>query len=579
MHPKLKAAITNVRIVIFLIFLALAMVAIHPKLGVEGVAIRSVVTNSSAAQAGILSPKSSATPTSREVVQSIANHLVTDLASWETEVAKLEPNRSYTIETDKSHYRITTRYKTEERPTGRTRNLTTEETRQTTVNSTTSINKTANINETVNVTQEVNETETILLGLDDIGLRVYEAPVSNLRKGLDLQGGTRVLLQPETPVTSDELGLLVDSLKERLNVFGLSDVIVREASDLSGNQYILVEIAGANEEEVKELLSKQGKFEARIGNATVFRGGQDITYVCRTAQCSGIDPSAGCGPVSGGQACRFHFSISLSPEAAKRQADATRNVPVTGSGTDRYLTEPIVLYLDNKEVDRLNIAEELRGRPVTDISISGSGSGPSQSAGIENALQNMRRLQTILITGSLPVKLNVVQTSNVSPVVGEAFMKNSLLVGILALVAVALVIMIRYRRWQVSVPMLMTGLGEIVLILGFAALVGWNLDMAAIAGIIVSIGTGVDHQIVIADETLHGERERLDWKRRLKAAMFIIFSAYVTVTAAMMPLLFGGAGLLKGFALTTIAGFTFGVFISRPAFAAFVEILLKDEAQ
>ena len=87
---------------------------------------------------------------------------------------------------------------------------------------------------------------------------------------------------------------------------------------------------------------------------------------------------------------------------------------------------------------------------------------------------------------------------------------------------------------------------EVALILGFAAIVGWNLDMAAIAGIIVSIGTGVDHQIVIADETLHGERERLDWKRRLKAAMFIITSAYVTVCAAMTPLLFGGAGLLKG---------------------------------
>jgi len=216
---------------------------------------------------------------------------------------------------------------------------------------------------------------------------------------------------------------------------------------------------------------------------------------------------------------------------------------------------------------------------VTDISISGSGAGKTQSDAMGNALENMRRLQTILITGSLPVKLNIVQTSNISPQVGDTFLKNSLLVGVLALLSVAVVIFIRYHHWQVSLPMLFTGLGEIVLILGFAALVGWNLDMAGIAGIIVSIGTGVNHQIVIADETLHGERERLDWKRRLKAAMFIILSAYVTVTAAMIPLLFGGAGLLKGFALTTIAGFSFGVFISRPAFAAIVEVLLGDEAR
>ncbi len=43
----------------------------------------------------------------------------------------------------------------------------------------------------------------------------------------------------------------------------------------------------------------------------------------------------------------------------------------------------------------------------------------------------------------------------------------------------------------------------------------------------------------------------------------------------MIPLLFAGAGLLKGFALTTIVGATMGVFISRPAFAEVIEILLK----
>ena len=48
---------------------------------------------------------------------------------------------------------------------------------------------------------------------------------------------------------------------------------IKSAGDLSGNQYILVEIAGANEEEVKDLLASQGKFEAKVGNTTVFTGG------------------------------------------------------------------------------------------------------------------------------------------------------------------------------------------------------------------------------------------------------------------------------------------------------------------
>ena len=215
----------------------------------------------------------------------VDNIPIKDMSDWERVVADMKPNRTYTLRTEngpKSFYRISTRFKTEETPTGRLINMTESVVKEFKVNG-------SLVNRTVNQTVKVNETRTVYLGMEDMGLRVYEAPTNNLRKGLDIQGGTRVLLQPETQITSDEMGLLIDSLKERLNVFGLSDVIVREASDLSGNQYVLVEIAGANEEEVKELLAKQGKFEARIANQTVFRGGTDITYVCRTAQCSGLD--------------------------------------------------------------------------------------------------------------------------------------------------------------------------------------------------------------------------------------------------------------------------------------------------
>jgi len=53
-------------------------------------------------------------------------------------------------------------------------------------------------------------------------------------------------------------------------------------------------------------------------------------------------------------------------------------------------------------------------------------------------------------------------------------------------------------------------------------------------------------------------------------------AAYFSTVVAMLPLLFAGAGLLKGFAITSILGVTFGVFITRPAYAAVVEILVKE---
>jgi preprotein translocase subunit SecD len=107
-------------------------------------------------------------------------------------------------------------------------------------------------------------------------------------------------------------------------------------------------------------------------------------------------------------------------------------------------------------------------------------------------------------------------------------------------------------------------------------LIGANIDIAAIAGLLAAIGTGVDDQIVILDETTKKSQEA-SWVRKMKNAFFIIIAAYVTGVASMIPLLFAGAGLLKGFAITSIIGITVGVLITRPAFAAVAEQLLKEE--
>jgi preprotein translocase subunit SecD len=392
-----------------------------------------------------------------------------------------------------------------------------------------------------------------------------------------LQGGTRVLLNPAEEVSPETLDLMVESLKERLNVYGLGDVVVTIVSDRpdflgGGNRFILVEIAGVSEEEVRELLGKQGKFEAKIGQQTVFKGGQDITYVCRTAQCSGIDPNRGCSRAPEGWGCSFAFSITLSPDAAARQAELTKDLGII----EGSLSEQLVLYLDDQEVDRLNIAADLRGRAVTDIQITGGGQGPTEQGAIENALKNMKRLQTILITGSLPVKIEIERIDNISPTLGKEFLKNALYVGLFALLGVAIVLIIIYRKTIIAFPILFTAISEIFLTLSVAALIGWNIDLAAIAGIILAVGTGVNDQIVITDESIRRQTDVVyNWKDRIKRAFFIIFSAYLTMVFAMVPLLFAGAGLLKGFAITTILAVTVGVLITRPAYAAIVQMLLE----
>ncbi len=525
---KLKQIFTNWRVILLLVFLVFSVAAIKPQLfGNEGVTIRSVVVNSSAAIAGIENPSPTLTPLAKEKIISINGDKVLSVEDYYALTSALEINRTARIETDQSIYSVLTKKGVD--------------------------------------------------GSLDLGLNVYPAPSTNLRKGLDLEGGTRVLMRPVEEVSDDVLEVTIANLKERLNVYGLSDVTVRSASDLSGDNFILIEMAGVTENEVKELLAKQGKFEAKIGNETVFYGGKkDITYVCRSADCSGIDPRQGCFSLgTGGYGCSFFFAITLSQEAAERQAQQTKDLAIVTDSGEGYLSEDIVLFLDDAEVDRLKIGASLKGRATTDIQISGSGTGITEAEAVSNSLQNMKRLQTIIITGSLPVKLEVVKMDTISPTLGKEFLGNVLLVGILAVLAVITAILFRYRKVEIAVPMALTLISEMVLILGFAALVGWNLDLAAIAGIIIVAGTGVDHLIVITDETIRGEMIS-DWKQKIKNAMVIVIGAYLTTMSGMIPLIWAGAGLLKGFALTTIAGLSFGVLIARPAYAAIIEILLKE---
>src|SRR3989344_691612 len=56
----------------------------------------------------------------------------------------------------------------------------------------------------------------------NLGLIVSNIPDSNLRKGLELQGGTRVLLQPKEKVTESQINDVVSIMDNRLNTYGLS---------------------------------------------------------------------------------------------------------------------------------------------------------------------------------------------------------------------------------------------------------------------------------------------------------------------------------------------------------------------
>jgi preprotein translocase subunit SecD len=207
------------------------------------------------------------------------------------------------------------------------------------------------------------------------------------------------------------------------------------------------------------------------------------------------------------------------------------------------------------------------GEPIREAVITGG------AADLDEATSEMTEMVVILRSGKLPVSLSIASSSTVSPTLGEDFLRDSLVIGISALFAVAAVIFVRYRHWKLMLAMMTCSFLEVLIILGVASIISWELDLAAIAGIIAAVGTGVDALIVISDEVLSKEAGEVNVSAvaKIKRAFTIVITAAATTIAALFPLMTVGLGVLKGFAITTIIGVLVGALITRPAFAKVVE--------
>src|SRR3989344_4575085 len=176
----------------------------------------------------------------------------------------------------------------------------------------------------------------IILAVNDAPIKTFEDYTGEIESVLEQTGDKKkIIIQTEEDV--------IAIMNERLNVYGIKDIAIRPVKDLNGDNFILVEIAGATPDDIAGLLAQQGKFEAKIGNVSVFKSDEgDITNVCKNdARCSGVRQ---CDLYQEGYFCTFDFSISLSPEAAQKHADVTKNVSIDPQG--EYLSEKLSLLID-----------------------------------------------------------------------------------------------------------------------------------------------------------------------------------------------------------------------------------------
>ncbi len=510
--------------------------------------------------------------------------------------------------------------------------------------------------------------------ISDIGIDVMNLDSTNIDFGLDIKGGTRVILRPQTEnSTSEIIDQVMETLKTRANIYGLKEINFYPVQSSTGEYFIQIEAAGVGREIVSDLLSKQGKFEAKIikpvelvngqgvfdlidkkytltggendsaliaemevlqgesftlddiyfeyanktGNIYYFIGnaydGKDIELIMTDSQHAAIMPI--------GEGYRFYFTVSVSTKGAEKFAKITAGIPARmdmNSG-DYYLKDSrIILFLDDQPVSDLQISSDLGGKIYTTPQIQGYRDNK------EDAVAETLRLQTILRSGALPVSMETVSVSVISPKLGEDFVISAAYAGLLAALMVVVVVFIRYRSFKIALPMVLISLSEVIILLGISAandtgiwsavlvvnvvimgiawwkkeeidtftaigavlipllgMLSWTIDLPAIGGIIAAIGTGIDHMIVIADETLEGEKKEhkilLGVKDKIKKAFFIIFGSAATTIAAMIPLMSIGVGLIRSFAITTIIGVLVGILITRPVYARLIEMSLSKK--
>ncbi|HIH44260.1 MAG TPA: preprotein translocase subunit SecD [Candidatus Methanoperedenaceae archaeon] len=400
-----------------------------------------------------------------------------------------------------------------------------------------------------------------------------DEPAYEIRKSVT-EDGLNSLLKPVggkvsyfsdavTTNTRDDTKTILD---RKLNGLGLKDIQIRPS-----DKYLLIDLAGVyNLSEAENIAATPGKFEIRLhveGNRTehVLYGEQiDEVGVPR------VDERGAWG-----------VPFTLNAEGAGALRDAAIRYNATRE-PDRH---SLIMYLDDRVVYNAtmtdSLAAQIQRAPVSDL-VASTGTGGKEAA---------RELQVHLRAGALPVTLKVIGSGQVSASLGEQFKLQLVFAGIVAVLAVAIIVALRYRRNRIIVPMLATSTSEVIIILGFASLpplpwlpligqfFGWQLDLASITGIIAVVGTGIDHLIIITDEVLHGGKlpPIKIYKMRVLKAFSIILMAAATVFFALLPLLTLGFGSLKGFAITTIIGVIVGVGIARPAYARIIHESLKGE--
>ncbi len=416
-----------------------------------------------------------------------------------------------------------------------------------------------------------------------------------IKLGLDLQGGSQVVLQvrpgPNTAdpaVLASNLQAARDVIESRAAGSGVSEPLVQ----VQGNNRIIVELPGVqNPDEVLKTLRETGYLEwIDAGNTSIPDGSLVTTEAGppspdQLARANGVTPTptiTGTQTLTGTQAITTTGTVSPTAALTSYSNGKVYKVVINGSDVDGSKVtatvdsstgQPIVSFTLKGEGPRKLQEFTQRSLPtagnvytympiVLDKQVISSpyikGVIPSGNGQITtNSLSEAQKLAIQLRYGALPVTLDVVQQRTVGATLGSEGINRSVIAGIVGLSLVMLFMLLFYR-----LPGLLADIALLIFALITFAIFRFlpvTLTLAGIAGFILSIGMAVDANVLIFARI----REELRSGKTVGAAVEAGFdhawpsirdsnatTLIITLILYWFGSFVGGATVIKGFALT-----------------------------
>jgi preprotein translocase subunit SecD len=404
----------------------------------------------------------------------------------------------------------------------------------------------------------------ILTGNDYAGYDVTSAP----------GGGYKMTLKQSTirDLEARTLDTSIETIRERIDKLGVSEPVI-EKYGLGDNQ-ILVQLPGVDDPaRVESIIQSTAKLEIHAVVGQPYPDAQQALTALGGAVPPDQEIVMGSNGMGGPDEAYVLKRVAIVEGTDFRDAQPS---------TDENGRPDITFNLTTEAGDRFyKYTDENKGTGQMAIVLDNK---VREVAGIESAIRDSGRitggftqqqsadLSLMLRTGSLPASISYLETRTVGPSLGAASIHQGVVAAIAGMVAVMIFMLIYYRGAGINADLALVL--NLVILLGFMGFSGATLTLPGIAGVILTIGMGVDSNVLIfervREELRLGKTSAAAIKDGFAHAWTTIFDTHFTTTVSAAILFLFGTGPVKGFAVTLVIGlianiFT-AVFVSRTIF-------------